>query len=139
MSKTTSLPFPNMFNVAQNCVDVVEDNAAIVNRSRLLMLTDPTELYHNPNFGVGMKKHLWVYNNDNQKAILQTEIKKQIGLHEPYCIAEETDFTDGLLFTGSAQEYAPGTFTENNELKFTCCLKTIYDETAEVELNGDFS
>lgn len=140
MSKTTSLPFPNMFNVAQNCVDVIEDDVSVVNRSRLLMLSDPTELYHNPDFGVGMKKHLWTYNNDNQKAILYNEIKRQLGLHEPYAVAEETSFADGLLFTGTASEYDPSDYhSQLNQLKFTCSIQTTYDDIAEVKLNDDFS
>lgn len=61
---TNSLSFPNMFDVARNKVGVISDNESIVNRSRLLILTEPTELYHNPDFGVGLKRHLWHYNTE---------------------------------------------------------------------------
>ena len=56
---TNSLAWPSMFDVARNKVSVIEDNQSVVNRSKLLILTDPTELYMNPNFGVGLKKYLW--------------------------------------------------------------------------------
>ena len=64
---TNSLAWPSMFDVARNKVSVIEDNQSVVNRSKLLILTDPTELYMNPNFGVGLKKYLWQYNTANQK------------------------------------------------------------------------
>ena len=57
MANTSSISFPNMFDVTGNCVSVVEDSQSIVNRTRLLMLTEPTELYMNPDFGVGLKKY----------------------------------------------------------------------------------
>ena len=74
MANTTSLSFPNLFDVARNQVSVTEDVQSVVNRSRLLILTEPTELYNNPDFGVGLKRHIWQYNNDNQKAIIKDRI-----------------------------------------------------------------
>ena len=68
--KTSSLAFPNMFNVAQNQVAVLEDEISVVNRSRLLILTEPTEIYNEPNQGVGLKRHLWQYNNKTQELTL---------------------------------------------------------------------
>ena len=56
---------------------------SIVNRSKLLILTEPTELYNNPDFGVGLKRHLFQYNNENQKAIIRDRIVEQLRLHEP--------------------------------------------------------
>lgn len=126
---TNSLAFPNMFNVANNCVGVLEDNISIVNRTRLLILTEPTELYNNPDFGVGLKRHLWQYNTENEKAIIRDRIVGQLSKHEPCCDAEQTQFADGLLFSGgdelSTQEY--------NQLKMTIALKTIFGDTLEIE------
>ena len=96
MTKTNSWAWPNMINVAQNKVALYEDNKSITNRSKLLILTEPTELYNEPNFGVGLRKYLFTYNTENQKSIIQDSIKKQLELHEPYCIADETEFIDGL-------------------------------------------
>lgn len=65
--KTSSIAWPKMFDISRNKLAVYEDNRSVVNRTKLLMLSDPTELYMEPNFGVGLKKYLWQYNNDNQK------------------------------------------------------------------------
>lgn len=129
---TTSLAFPNMFNVARNQVDVYSDNASIVNRTRLLMLTDPTELYHVPNFGVGLKKYLWTYNTENTRAIIENNIKEQLRLHEPYVLPDETQFSDMLLYTGDKESIE---FKSGNEFNMTCGLKTTYQDTVDVILN----
>lgn len=134
MSKTTSLSFPNLFNVAQNKVAVYEDNRSITNRSKLLLLTEPTELYNEPNFGVGLRQYIFTYNTENQKAIIQDIIKRQLELHEPYCIADETEFIDGLAYTGRQDEISK--FTDLNKLEFTCGIKTVYQSTADVNLNS---
>lgn len=133
MAKTNSWAWPNMINVAQNKVALYEDNMSITNRAKLLILTDPTELYNEPNFGVGLRKYLFTYNTENQKAIIQDNIKKQLDLHEPYCIADETEFIDGLAYTGRQDEISK--FTDNNKLEFTCAIKTVYQSTANVELD----
>lgn len=133
MASTTSLSFPNLFDVAQNRVSVAEDVQSVVNRSRLLILTEPTELYNNPDFGVGLKRHVWQYNTDNQKAIIKDRIIAQLRLHEPCVDVEKTVLSDGLLFTKDytkpAQEY--------NQLKLTVMLLTKFGDTAEVKLNGE--
>lgn len=133
MANTTSLSFPNLFDVARNQVSVTEDVQSVVNRSRLLILTEPTELYNNPDFGVGLKRHIWQYNNDNQKAIIKDRILKQLRMHEPCVEVDKTVVSDGLLFTDDitkpAQEY--------NQLKLTVMLLTKFGDTAEVKLNGD--
>lgn len=131
---TSSLAWPTMFDVARNRVAVLEDNTSIVNRTKLLMLTDPTEVYNEPNQGVGLKKYLWQYNTDNTKALIQDNIKNQLSLHEPYVAAEKTQFSDGLIFTGSqvdsdiAQNY--------NQLKMTIAVQTIYGDTANIDFNN---
>ena len=67
MAETTSLAFPNMFNITANRVSVIENTNSVSNRTRLLILTEPTELYNNPDFGVGLKRHLWQYNTESEK------------------------------------------------------------------------
>lgn len=126
---TNSLAFPNMFNIANNSVSVISDNRSIVNRTRLLLLTEPTELYNNPDFGAGLKRHLWQYNTDNEKAIIRDRITKQLKLHEPCCVAEETQFADGLLFTGNENQPAQ----KYNKLEMTISVRTTFGDTLEID------
>lgn len=132
-SRTTSLAFPNLFDVSRNQVAVACDESSIVNRTRLLILTEPTELYNEPNFGVGLKRHLWQYNNQNQQAIIKDRIVAQLREHEPCVDPDKTEFADGLLFTGrvdsSAQQH------DHNRLKMTVSLSTIYGENLEVNFD----
>ena len=104
MSRTTSLNFPNLFDVSRNKVSVIKDNSSVVNRCRLLILTEPTELYNSPTFGVGLKQYLFQYNNENTKAIIRNRITDQLREHEPCVEADETSFADGLLLTGSISD-----------------------------------
>ena len=131
MADTTSWKWPNLLDPARNRISIAQDNESIVNRTRLLILSDPTSLYNEPNFGVGLKKHLWKYNTENEKAIIVDEIKEQLRLHEPCVYPEKTQFADGLLFTGDNstidQQY--------NHLKMTVALSTVYSNTVEVTLN----
>lgn len=129
---TSSLSWPNMFDIARNRVATMEDNTSLVSRSRLLILSDPTSLYNSPDFGVGLKKYLWQYNNENQKAIIKDNIVEQLRLHEPYCIPDETQFADGLLFTGDNDNYSA---QEYNRLKMTVAICTNYQDMVEVKLN----
>ena len=135
MANTTSLAFPNMFDVARNRLATLEDSPSIVNRTRLLILSEPTELYNEPNFGVGLKRHLWQYNTDNQKSIIKDRIVEQVRLHEPYCIPEETQFADGLLFTGTVDSVS--SMQDHNRLKMTVALKTTYNDTANIDFNNE--
>lgn len=137
MANTTSWQWSggNIFDVARNRVGVYEDNVSVVSRTRLLILSEPTSMYNDPDFGVGLKRHLWQYNNANQKAIIRDRIVEQLRINEPFVTPDETEFADGLLFTGgtepdfSAQEY--------NRLKMTVGLHTTYNETLEVKLNNE--
>lgn len=128
---TNSLSFPNMFDVARNKVGVISDNESIVNRSRLLILTEPTELYHNPDFGVGLKRHLWHYNTENEKAIMKDRIVDQLRLHEPCCVPDKTAFADGLLFTGVEDD---NTYQKYNRITMTVGIKTIFGDDVTVKL-----
>ncbi len=134
MAETTSLAFPNMFNIAANQVSVIEDTASVANRTRLLILSNPTELYNNPDFGVGLKKHLWHYNNENERAVIKDEIVNQLRLHEPCVYPEQTKFADGLLFTGKGDANATMNY---NSVELTVTLQTIFKEEAKVTLNSD--
>lgn len=134
MARTTSLSFPNMIDVARNIVSVKEDNDSIVNRTRLLILSDPTEMYNDPTFGVGLKRYLWQYNTENTKAIIQDRIRDQLREREPSVDADETVFADGLLYTGSASD---NTAMEYNQLKMTIGLKTTYEDQITLDLSSD--
>ena len=129
MAKTSSIRFPNMFDPARNVVNVVEDAASVVNRSRLLILTEPTELYNEPEFGVGLKRYLWQYNTPNTKAILQDRIRDQLHLWEPCVYSEQTEFADGLLFTEGQSRAAENNF---NQLKMTVKLSTTFGDAPDL-------
>lgn len=128
MAKTNSWAFPNLINVAQNQVAIIEDDASVVNRTRLLFLTEPTEIYNEPNQGVGLKRHLFHYNNDNEKAIIQKRMIDQLELHEPQCNPENTQFIDGNVFTGRntpvTQKY--------NRLEMTVSVETKFGKRVDV-------
>lgn len=134
MANTTSLAFPNMFNIASNQVSVLEDSDSVSNRTRLLMLTEPTELYNNPDFGVGLRRHLWKYNTETEKGLVKDKITEQLRLHEPCVLPEKTQYSDGLLFTGNG---ISNPLEEHNTLALTVVLETIYKDTATVTLNYD--
>ena len=131
MAHTTSLSFPNMINVAQNTVSVIEDNASIANRVRLLILTEPTELYNSPTFGVGLRRYVFQYNNSNSVAMIQDRIKKQLRIFEPCVDVDNTQFADGLLYTGSDTD----NIHDHNHLKMTVKLETKYADSVSVSLN----
>lgn len=129
MAYTNSWAWPNIFNVSQNQVNVVEDNKSIVSRTRLLILSEPTSLFNSPDFGVGLKRHLWQYNTENQKAIIKDRIVVQLKLNEPSVFPEKTQYANGLLFTGSPSDDINQDY---NQLKMTVAVVTNYNETLEV-------
>ena len=134
MAETTSLAFPNMFNITTNQVSVIENTASVANRTRLLILTEPTELYNNPDFGVGLKRHLWKYNNSAERGLVEDRITAQLRLHEPCVYPETTQYTDGLMFTGDQNSNVA---TDSNTMAMTVALQTIFKEEARVTLNSD--
>lgn len=123
-----------MFDVARNRVSVLEDTPSIVNRTRLLILTEPTELYQSPTFGAGLKRYLFQYNTDNQKSIIRDRIAEQLKEHEPCVNSTETTFSDGLLFTGTRDG---DSIHDHNKVKMTVGLSTIFGDTATVSLNNE--
>lgn len=134
MAQTTSLAFPDMFNIANNQVSVIEDCESVGNRTRLMILTEPTELYNNPNFGVGLKRHLWKYNNETERGLVKDKITEQLRLHEPCVLPDQTQFVDGVLLSGVPSQVAA---ISGNTLAMTVALQTIFKEQAEVTLNYD--
>lgn len=134
--RTNSISFPRMFDVARNKVGIIQDNISIVNRTRLLILTEPTELYDNPDFGVGLRRHLWQYKNENEIAIIKDRIKLQIDKHEPCVNAEKTSFAPGLLFTGSEDESVVEA-REYDKVKMTIGLVTIFNDQLDVDVEVD--
>ena len=132
MAETTSLAFPNMFNIASNQVGVLEDAASVANRTRLLILSDPTELYNNPDFGVGLSAHLWHYNNDAERGLVKDKIVQQLRLYEPCVYPDKTQFSDSLTFTEA-------TTPEHNTMALTVALQTVFKDDVEVTLNSDLS
>lgn len=130
MAETTSLAFPNMFSIATNQVSVLENTASVASRTRLLILTEPTELYNNPDFGVGLKRHLWHYNNNNERAILKDRITAQLRLHEPSVYPDKTTYSDTLTITEA-------TTPEHNTLSLTVALQTVFKEDVSITLNSD--
>ena len=136
MANTTSLAFPTMFDVAQNRVATLEDQTSVVNRTRLLMLTDPTALYNEPNQGVGLRRFIGQYNTDkvrNVKAEIRDLTVEQLRIHEPCVVPDVTQWAPGLLFTGMANDAR----IKPNTLEMTLSLRTIFDSTVQLDLNSD--
>ena len=125
--------FPNLIDLARNCINIAEDNISVVNRSRLLILSNPTELYNEPLFGVGLKKYLWQYNTANVRAMIQDNIKEQLRLFEPSVVPDETQFEDGLMFSES--EDSSISAQEFNRLKMTVGLRTTFGTDVDIDLN----
>lgn len=138
MAKTTSIAFPNMIDVSRNKIAIVTDNASIVNRTALLLLTDPTELYFSPNFGVGLKRYLWQYNTDNVRAMMKDRIRVQLSLHEPRVDANATSFADGLLVSGGTHNRMTPVVDNANKVEITVGLVTTYGDELKVELNDKY-
>lgn len=133
MSRTNSIKFPNLIDVASNRVGLYTDNESVVNRTRLLFLSDPTSLYNNPDFGVGLKRYLFQYNNKNTEAIVKDQMIDQLRKHEPCVDPDQTTFVRGLMFTESTNV---GIVDDIQSLKMTVGLCTIFNDQVEVELNG---
>lgn len=131
MANTTSLAFPKMFDVSQNKVSVLADSISIVNRTRLLMLTDPTAIYNEPEQGIGLRRYIGRYNNDNVRAEIKDRIVEQLRTYEPCVVPDKTDWADGLVFTGQPDDGR----IKPNKLEMTIALKTIYDSTAMVDID----
>ncbi len=135
MSNTNSWNFPNMLDITTNKINIVTDEASVVNRTRLLILTESTELYNNPDFGVGLKRYLWQYNTENVRAMLKDRIKDQLRLHEPCVEADQTEFSDNLM-DEEINRFSP---QEYNRLKMTVGLKTTFGGVANLPLDDELT
>lgn len=127
---TNSLNFPNMFDVTRNRVTVISDTKSIANRSRLLMLTNPTELYNEPKFGVGLARYLWQYNSPNVKPMIRDRLAEQLEMFEPMSIPTETEYAEGLLFSGDNDS-----IPSPRKLDMTIAIHTKLGTTADIDLN----
>lgn len=115
----SSFSFPNMFDVSRNKINLYTDARSITSRVRLLMLTDPTELYMCPDFGVGLKKYLFTYNNDNTIALIRDKLIEQLRKWEPSVQADQTKVTRGLDYT---ETDSAGSAANINKLSLTVTL-----------------
>lgn len=133
---TSSIGFPNMFDISRNSVSQLADSKSVASRVKLLILTNPTELYMNPSFGVGLKKFMFQYNNDNVVAQIRDRIIEQLRLWEPCVDADSTTVVRGLQYSGRdmMQDNNP------NRLLLTVTIRTIYGETVQIGLeDGDLA
>lgn len=135
MANTCSWKFPDMFNVAQNKINLVVDEASVVNRTRLLLLTEPGELYNEPDFGVGLKRYIWQYNNSNTRAIMKDRIREQIRIdkNEPCVEADEISFEDSLTAHEETDKISA------NELHLTVNLPVTFGGTANIPLDDELA
>ena len=131
---TTSIGFPNMFDVSRNRVATMSDNASVANRVRLLLLTEPTELYMSPNYGVGLKRYMFQYNNDNVVAQIKDRLVDQLRMWEPCVDATRTTVVKGLVYSG---EGALSSTVDTDKLELTITIYTIYGDTLNITVNGD--
>lgn len=131
---TTSIGFPNLFDVSRNRVATISNNASVANRVRLLLLTEPTELYMNPRFGVGLKRFLFQYNNENVIAQIKDRLIEQLRLWEPCVDADKTTVVRGLVYSGGSVVEAAA---ETNRLNLTITVYTIYGDKLDISVNGD--
>lgn len=130
----SSMSWPNMFDVARGKVSLYTDARSITNRVKLLLLTDPTEMHMNPNFGVGLRKYMFTYNNDNTVALIRDNLVDQLRLWEPAVVPEETTVT-----RGSSESTVEGQLStkeaELNHLKLTITLTTAYADQISFEID----
>lgn len=126
---TSSLNFPHMINVSQNNVGVATDAASIESRVGLLIRTEPTELFMNPEFGVGLKKFMWQYNSENTRALIKQRIQQKIAQFEPCVDATKIKFVD--------KEYDPNSvqvINENDKVHITVILPTVYGDEISITI-----
>lgn len=129
-----SWSWPNLFDVSRSTVNIYNDTKSITNRVKLLMLTEPTELYMNPTFGVGLKKYLFTYNNDNTIALIREKLIEQLSIWEPDVIADKTIVKrkDGSELEGDQ--------LNPNTLRLNVTLTTVANKTVSFSIDeNDYS
>ena len=88
-----------------------------------------------PNFGVGLKKHMFKYNSDNVIALIQDELIEQLRLWEPCVVADKTIIERGpnhdwdLSRVGSIA-------SRMNILDLRVTLQTIYTRTLSFNVSN---
>jgi len=135
MANTTSWAFPKIFDATTNKVNIYEDEKSVVNRCRLLMLTEPTELYMNPRFGVGLKRFLWQYNTTNTRPMIEDRIREQIRVNEPCVDADDIQFSSNTVEDPNKQFRSQ----EYNRLDMSVGLKTTFGGTVIVPLSDEIT
>lgn len=130
---TVSVGFPNLFDVSRNRVATMKDSASVANRVKLLLLTEPTELYMNTNFGVGLKRFMFQYNNENVIAQIKDRLVEQLRMWEPCVEADKTTVVRGLAYSGQGPLEQT---SEQDQLNLTITVYTIYGEKLDITLNG---
>ena len=128
----SSMSWPNMFDVARNKVNVYTEMKSITNRVKLLMLTEPTELYMNPRFGVGLRKYMFTYNNDNTIAMIKDKLIEQLRMWEPRVIPEKTEVMRSNQ-TGINNGVSQSNINNNN-LGLTVVVTSIYGTNGTIEV-----
>ena len=132
---TNSMSWPNMFDVSRGKVNLYMDQKSLVNRIKLLILTDPTELYMVPNFGVGLRKHLFKYNNDNVIALIRDELIEQLRLWEPGVIASATTIERGPKHTWDPANRETVS-SRMNVLDLIVTVQTVYAKTISFNIDN---
>lgn len=123
---TCSFAFPNMFDVAKNTAAIVKDKESILSRIRLLLLTEPTEMYGEPDFGVGLRGFLFRYNTDNILPEMRGRIITQLSKWEPDVIAERTELERNVNSEESIS---------NNSLNLTLVVYTVFGDQLAIDLS----
>lgn len=120
-----------MINIAQNSIGILQDSNSIKNRLALLIKTEPTELFMNPEFGVGLKQYMWQYNNDTMRPIIEQKLVDKITQFEPSVIPESIEFkqTHDASITD-----ATVTQEEANTFNITIVMQTNYGDTIEITI-----
>lgn len=132
----TSWSWPNLFDVARSKVNLYSNTKSLTNRVKLLLLTEPTELYMEPNFGVGLRKHIFKYNNDNVIALIQDELIEQLRLWEPGVIPEETKVVRGPNHNWDPSKW--DTVSDRmNILDLQITIKTSYMRTISFNITNE--
>ena len=88
----------------------------------------------NPRFGVGLKRFLFQYNNENVIAQIKDRLIEQLRLWEPCVDADKTTVVRGLVYSGRSVVEAAA---ETNRLNLTITVYTIYGDKLDISVNGD--
>lgn len=130
---TSSLSYPNLFDVARGKVATISDAASIANRVKLLLLTEPTELYNSPTFGVGLKKYMFQYNSVNIAAQVREKLVEQLKLWEPCVDADATTVENGNLYSQSDELKQ----MDLNHLRLTVTVYTTFGNTVTISVDNN--